>query len=184
METTTARARANLALPLQSQLLERAQRLTRNPADARDLVQDTIERVMRSSRAPSTDTEFGYWIRCVMNHLWIDRVRARKWRHHVVYFDHTPPSESVRTAPQATPAVEDWRDLTLSDVRRALENVPEPFRAAFVGHAIERRSYCELAGRLGIRPATVGTRVLRARRLLRTILEEEISRSRSPQRRD
>lgn len=171
---TTASIKVDFVIPLQPHLLSRARHLTGNDADAKDLVQDTIERALRTSKAPTDGSEIRPWLVRVLTHLWIDRVRAMKVRRCVpfceekmsdVRFDDKPDSDSAHA----------WRDMSLSDVTSALSEVPEPYRRAFQGHALDRRSYAELAREMGIRPVTVGTRVLRARQHLRRILETRMA---------
>lgn len=168
---TTGTTRATLAIPLQPILLSQAHRLAANDADARDLVQDTMERVLRTPAVPTNDFEFRRWVRRVMTNLWIDRVRARNARRHVPFCDQGVNPEALGATSDSTDRPGGWRDLSVVDVARALEDVPEPFRSAFQGHVFEHRSYVELAREMGIRPATIGTRVLRARRQLRDILQ-------------
>ncbi|HZI14667.1 MAG TPA: sigma-70 family RNA polymerase sigma factor, partial [Myxococcus sp.] len=54
--------------------------------------------------------------------------------------------------------------------REALEKIPEDFRTVYRLHSLEGRSYQEIAEQLGIPKATVGTRLIRARRRLKEIL--------------
>lgn len=169
MDTMT-NGKARLVVPLQGQLLNRARQLTGNEADARDLVQDTIERALRTSRAPVADGEMRPWLYRVLTHLWIDRVRARKGRHQVPFQEEGMVEVWSEEAGEGA-STSAWRDMSVRDVISALQEVSEPYRRAFQGHALDRRSYAELARELGVQPVTVGTRVLRARHQLRKILE-------------
>jgi len=155
-------------IPLQTHLLNRARYLVRQGADADDLVQDTFERALRASRMPSQPADLQRWLGRVLTNLWIDQSRSRKvWRacHHKL-----AASEEITQQEPAEPAR--WGDLSLAEVRAALADVPEPYRSAYQEHVLERRPYLVVARRAGIRPNTVGTRVLRARQYLRQILEE------------
>lgn len=172
METTT-NGKAKMVVPLQPQLLNRARRLTGNEADARDLVQDTIERALRTSRAPAAAGEMRPWLYRVLTHLWIDRVRATRRRRQVP-FEEEGMAAAWSEGPGESASSSAWRDMSLGDVTSALQEVTEPCRLAFQGHALDRRSYAELARELGVQPVTVGTRVLRARHQLRKILEAKI----------
>ena len=163
------------ALPFRPQLFAHARRLTGNEADANDLVQDTFERALRAARRPKCPDEFRPWLMRVLNNLWIDRLRAARVREAVPYRDEAL-SPGQQAASAANSSREGWRDLSLSDIAAILSEVPEPHRTAFRLHALEHLSYAEVARVLGVVPATVGTRILRARRLLRTIAIAQLHR--------
>jgi RNA polymerase sigma-70 factor (ECF subfamily) len=165
------------ALPLRGQLLAHARRLSGNDADASDLVQDTFERALRAARRPKNPDEFRPWLMRVLNNLWIDRLRSARVREAFRYRDDAAlPAAAQASAPDSS---ESWRDLSVSDIAAVLADVPEPHRTAFRLHALERLSYAEVARVLGVVPATVGTRILRARRLLRTLVSAQMNRKAS-----
>jgi RNA polymerase sigma-70 factor (ECF subfamily) len=64
-----------------------------------------------------------------------------------------------------------WEDISPEQVREAVTRLPDELRCAFERFAFERKSYKEISAELGVPVATVGTRVLRARRRLRVLLE-------------
>jgi RNA polymerase sigma-70 factor (ECF subfamily) len=162
-ETDPRRA---LLLGLETDLIRRARRLASNDAEARDLVQDTFERALRANRAPGVASEFRPWLMRLMVNLWIDRLRSQKRRHLV------PLGVEADTA--AAPSIREdgsqWRQHSLEDVRSALRQVPEPLRSAYQLHAMEGRSYAEVAATCAVEESTVGTRIHRARRYLRQLL--------------
>ena len=166
-EAHTSRNQLILALRFETELLRRARHLAGNDAEARDLVQDTFERALRANRHPEALHEYRPWLLRMLTNLWIDRVRVTKRRRNV------PLSDSLFVEPEAgkEPSACPWRSITVDEVRQALAEVPEPHRSAYRKHAMEGRSYRELACELGVPTATVGTRILRARRCLRRILE-------------
>src|SRR3954464_3798448 len=123
MDTRT-NGKAKLVVPLQRQLLNRARRLTGNEADAKDLVQDTIERALRTSHAPSDEGEMRPWLYRVLVHLWIDRVRATKGRRQVPFHDGMAPAWSEGSADSTSSSA--WLDMSLGDVTSALQEVSEP----------------------------------------------------------
>jgi len=177
MDTTTS-GKARLVVPLHPQLMNRARRLTGNEADAKDLVQDAIEKALRTPRTPAADGEMRPWLNRVLTHLWIDRVRAAKVRRYVPFDDEGTCGAMGGFANDDgadSGSSSAWGNMSLQDVRSALQEVPEPYRRAFEGHALDRRSYAELARELGIQPVTVGTRVLRARHQLRKILQARLA---------
>jgi RNA polymerase sigma-70 factor (ECF subfamily) len=155
-------------IPLQTHLQNRARYLVRTVADADDLVQDTFERALRASTKPTEPADLQRWLARVLTNLWIDQSRSRKvWRtcHRKLVASEEPTQEEA-----AEPAR--WGKFSIAEVRAALAYVPEPYRSTYRQHVLERRSYLAVASLSGIRPGTVGTRVLRARQYLRQILEE------------
>ena len=83
---------------------------------------------------------------------------------------HIFSSMSKRAAERIREDMEVLGGVRLADVEAALTEVPEPHRTAFRLHALEGQSYAEIAKRLAVPSATVGTRILRARRWLKEVL--------------
>lgn len=138
-------------------------RLCRNEADAKDLVQDTWERALRTLAKDPSQTLSEAWLTTVLHNAFIDQCRRRK-REGI--------SEPVENLPLAAPEPEEaraWHAITSDQMEAAIAALPEEFRkvyAAFAGGA----SYVEIAERFGVPAATVGTRVSRARKRLRELL--------------
>jgi RNA polymerase sigma-70 factor (ECF subfamily) len=132
--------------------------------DAADLVQDTFERVMRRGGIPpDVRSPCGYLV-TTMKNLLRDRRRARSRR---------PVIEPLREHPEASPdETPVWSVFELDDIRAALAELAPVYRDTFILHALEHRGYDELAVHFAIRPATVGTRLTRARKLLRAALQK------------
>jgi RNA polymerase sigma-70 factor (ECF subfamily) len=105
------------------------------------------------------------WLATVMHNLFINRCRASARRRHLQSLEDVPHLEAPE--PVAEPS---WMTITVDQVRAAAEQLEPPFREVFRMHVFERRSYTEIATLLAVRPLTVGTRLTRARRKLRTIL--------------
>lgn len=146
-------------------LLATARRLTGSDSDAHDLVQDTLERALRRfASLPSGGNPRG-WLFTILHHAFIDRCRGERARRS------TPVDELAERL--AAPAPEDpgaWESVTLEQVREAVTKLPEEFRAVYGLHAEQRKSYAEISAALGIPKATVGTRLIRARRRLKELL--------------
>lgn len=141
-----------------------AERLCRSKADARDLIQDTYERALRAwDRLPPGANERG-WLITICHNLFIDRCRRARRLPRTDGRDvmEAPAPEVVSPPP--------WSEVTPDQVRQALTELDEEFRRAYELHAIAGRSYREIAEELGVPPSTVGTRLLRARQKLKTIL--------------
>ncbi|WP_241758773.1 RNA polymerase sigma factor [Pyxidicoccus parkwayensis] len=165
--TLDSRWFAAFAREHEASLRATAMRLCGNATDARDLVQETFERGLRNLDRYKPGTDGRAWLLTILHHLFIDscRSRARERRADVSAED----LEERLAAPEveAAPA---WASISPEQLREALEKIPEEFRTVYRMHALENRSYIEIAERLGIPKATVGTRLIRARRKLKELL--------------
>ena len=184
METSKEGEKApfDFVIPLQPQLLSRARYLAGNEADANDLVQDTFERALRSERAPANAVELRPWMMRVLTNLWIDRVRAQAVRRTVPFMEETM-GDVLFSVDDDAAEQDRWRRVSVADVADALAEVPEPYQTAFRKHVFEGLAYSEIAEQLGVRAMTVGTRILRARRSIRRILEARLATEMLPARR-
>lgn len=144
-----------------------ARRLTRSQADAEDLLQDTLEKALRAWDRFQPGTNLRAWLAAIMNNLFIDRCRAGG-RGAAVKLDDA--GELPSPARDAEPA---WAHLVEADVRAALVHVLPEFRAVYELH-LEGLGYQAIADKLGVPRATVGTRLLRARRALREVLAKTL----------
>jgi RNA polymerase sigma-70 factor (ECF subfamily) len=147
-----------------------ALKLTRDPAAAEDLVQDTCLRALTAARRYSPGTSVRAWVTSVMYRLFIDeyrRNRSERIRRERLLAESSHGDLVVASEP---PPPAPWETVSLADVRRALEQLPPPQRATFELCGLQGLSYEEAAMRLGIPSRTVGTRLLRARARLRLVL--------------
>jgi len=151
-----------VVLPLLGELRRRARTYYPSAADAADLVQDTLERALRhfATLRPGSNTRA--WLLAIMYHLFVDRCRRRAREEAL-------PEQDL-PAPEAEPA-EPWTALDPAHVGQALARMEGPFRQILELRWRDRCSYREISTRLGIPIATVGTRILRGRRQLRTVLD-------------
>ncbi len=139
-----------------------ARKLCRSGFDADDLVQDVLLKAVAHHDRLPPDVNHAAWMARVMHNLFIDRVRKRE----------VPTTELDDRMPVTAPPDDRawWESLSTEDVRAALPGLPAELRLAFERFAFDGRSYQEIADELGVPIATVGTRVLRARRRLRATL--------------
>ncbi|WP_407740156.1 RNA polymerase sigma factor [Hyalangium sp.] len=144
-----------------------ARRLCGNATDARDLVQDTLERGWNYRERYKPGTDGRAWLLTILRHLFIDRCRSRIRERRA---DVSAEEVEERIAAPEAEALPAWAAITPEQLREALEKIPEEFRLVYQLHALEGRSYIEIAERLGIPKATVGTRLIRARRRLKELL--------------
>jgi RNA polymerase sigma-70 factor (ECF subfamily) len=134
--------------------------------DAEDLVQDTYARVLARPRFLRGDDDLGYLLR-VLRNTYVSRLRAAGRRPVGVPFaDEAPEPEDVRTA---------WRPETSVDVSMlftVIAGLAEPFRDALVAVDVCGLSYGEAGRALGVREATITTRLHRARKQVADAMRE------------
>jgi RNA polymerase sigma-70 factor (ECF subfamily) len=170
-----------VVLPLHPVLLRAARALTRNPAEAADLVQDTLERAFRTFDRFVPGTNARAWSMAILSRLFIDRWRQRRRQPRFVDIDcldlPAPPDEPEVMREPPPPC----EQFTIEDVRHAASELPLSLRRIFELSSVTRLSYGEISAITGIRASTVGTRLLRARRRLRAMLldRSDATRSRS-----
>lgn len=138
-----------------------ARRFAWTGLDADDLAQEVAEKLLR--RPMPEAVRIQPWLARVMRNLAIDQLRRRRLRR-----------EERGAEPYAhdEPEAAWWEVLSDEDVRAQVARLPGEQRLVFELFAFEGRSYVEIAARLGIPKATVGTRILRARQRLRQLLTE------------
>ena len=149
-----------------------ARRLCGTSHELDDLVHDVFEKALRLIDTVDPARNPRGWMITLLRHLHVDRCRERARRRSGRPCDDLPMVE-----PEARPP---WRELTIDDVRCAASRLPDELRAPYVMFALERRSYVDIAAALGIPKSTVGTRVLRARARLRSLLSDELDGSAAP----
>ena len=151
-----------------------ALRLTRNPADAEDLVQDTYLKAFNASRSFKPGTNLRAWLFTILhNHFLNDRRRAKASPVHV---DSETAEKAAAVIPADLESTEDAlvRRVTDDQVRAALEALPERFREAVWLRDAEGFSYVEIAEMLTVPIGTVMSRISRGRRLLAGRLSRDV----------
>lgn len=143
-----------------------ALRLTRNRADAEDLVQDTYLKAFTASASFTPGSNLRAWLFTILhNHFLNGRRRARTSPVHV---DSETAEKAAAVIPASNTTTEDVLVQRASDdeVRSALEALPENFREAVWLRDAEGFSYVEIAAMLDVPIGTVMSRISRGRRLL------------------
>ena len=156
------------ALDFLEPLYATALRLTRNPSDAEDLVQDTFVKALRFANQFAPGTNLKAWLYTILHNTW--RNRRRDASRDTVEIDSVRVDEAA-TQTTGPSALEDPEQLLLratldADLQAALDSLPEAFREAVWLRDVEEFSYAEIAGMLGIPIGTVMSRISRGRRLL------------------
>ena len=137
--------------------------LTGDVADAEDLLQLTVERVLE--RGMPADAHVAKWSYRVCRNIWLDELRSREVRQR--YAATVVASEGVA----AESADDGFGRVELERVDAAMQALPEEQRSALLLVAVEGRSYAEVSEILDIPLGTVMSRVARARRGLAEKLE-------------
>ncbi|MEO0997277.1 MAG: RNA polymerase sigma factor [Pseudomonadota bacterium] len=137
--------------------------LTGARADADDLLQATVERLLR--RPPPADADLSRWAFRVCRNLWIDETRSRKVRNHA------PASDDLKGAPYEDGETAMINHVTLSEVNLAMQSLPGEQRAALALVAVEGMTYARAAEVLEVPIGTIMSRVARARRGLANVFE-------------
>jgi RNA polymerase sigma-70 factor (ECF subfamily) len=135
--------------------------ITRNVADADDLVQVAVEKALTHAGQWRPGSRMDSWMFGIMKNAWIDEVRARRRRERV----HAP-EEAGATAGDSSAAA---RDIALS-IGAAMEQLPEEQRMAIALVLVEGLSYKDAAAALDIPIGTLTSRLARGRETLQALL--------------
>lgn len=127
-------------------------------------MQDTLERALRRFDALKPDSNVRAWLFTILHNAFIDRCRKDGGEPR-----GTPIDEVDIAAPDPAPPPA-WTAVTAEQLGAAIGELEEEFRVVYRMHALDGRSYQEISAALDIPQNTVGTRLARARRKLRTIL--------------
>lgn len=164
---------AELAMPYMSALYSAALRMTRNPADAEDLVQETYLRAYRGFGGFQEGTNLKAWLYKILTNTFINTYRAKKRRPDETDLDDVEDFYLFRRlggleAVDASrgPESEVLDLIPEEDVKEALESLPEQFRMAVLLADVEGFSYKEMAEIMDVPIGTVMSRLHRGRKQL------------------
>jgi RNA polymerase sigma-70 factor (ECF subfamily) len=160
------------ALPFLDSLYAGALRMTRNPADAEDLVQETMLRAYRSFDRFEPGTNLKAWLFRILTNAYINVYRKRQREPQKVSQDEVEDFDLYQELkdhdPQfsATPETIVLDALVDSDITDAIDDLPEQFRLAVVLSDVEGFSYAEMAEIMDVPMGTVMSRLHRGRKAL------------------
>ena len=156
------------ALQFLEPLFATAMRLTRNRADAEDLVQDTFVKAFRHSEQFKRGTNLRAWLYTILHNTW--RNRRRDASRDAVEVDSDQVEQAAAGGgggePVETPERILMRSTLDADLQAALDVLPDAFRQAVWLRDVEEFSYAEIAEMLNVPMGTVMSRISRGRRML------------------
>jgi RNA polymerase sigma-70 factor (ECF subfamily) len=166
------------ALPLLDSLYGAALRMTRNPADAEDLVQETMMRAYRAFDRFQEGTNLKAWLFRILTNAYINTYRKKQREPAKVSQDEIEEFDLYRELKNhdpeysSTPETIVLDSLVDTDIIEAIEDLPEQFRLAVVLSDVEGFSYAEMAEIMDVPMGTVMSRLHRGRKALQKRLWE------------
>lgn len=162
----------SLILEHMNMLYAVALRFTRNRADAQDLTQNAVVKALRFHGSFEKGTYIKAWLLTILRNTFINDYRRKTRRPALVELTGTEAAKS--SAPDLELAYEPSEEgstglmeLLDDEVRRAVDSLPDKFKAAVIIRDVEGKSYKEIAVALGCPLGTVMSRLYRGRKLLR-----------------
>jgi RNA polymerase sigma-70 factor, ECF subfamily len=168
------------ALPYMDQLYAAALRMTRNPADAQDLVQETFVKAFAAWAQFKQGTNLKAWLYRILTNTFINNYRKKQREPFQSPIEDLEDwqlggAESTTARSARSAEVEAIDHLPDSAVKNALQAIPEDFRMAVYFADVEGFSYQEIADIMKTPIGTVMSRLHRGRRMLRELLADYAS---------
>lgn len=165
------------ALPFLDSLYNMAFRLTRNPVDAEDLVQETYLKAYRHYEKFQKGTNLKAWLFRILKNTFINGYRKRQNKPTHSAFEDIEDSFESMVSDQAPQRIKDPEEVALEnvldeDVQQALDSLRDDYRMVILLVDIEGFSYKEAAEILDVPVGTVMSRLYRGRRTLEKVLLE------------
>lgn len=165
------------AMPLLDQLYSAAMRLTHNPQDAEDLVQDTFAKAYASFHQYQDGTNLKAWMYRILTNTFINAYRKKQREPLQSDADGVEDWQLVRAEAHTSRGLRSAETEALdhlpdSDVKKALQELPSDFRMAVYLADVEGFAYKEIAEIMDTPIGTVMSRLNRGRSLLRTLLQD------------
>ena len=154
------------------QLYSAARRLTRDPAAAEDLVQETYLRAFRFAARFERGTNLKAWLFTILHNVFRNDLRGRSRSPIEVDSESVERAADVREDSE-TPEGAMVRRAREGDLKAALDGLPDAYRQAVWLRDVEEFSYADIAGMLDVPLGTVMSRISRGRRLLFERLSEK-----------
>lgn len=165
------------ALPLLDQLYGGAMRLTRNPQDAEDLIQETYLKAYSNFDSFKQGTNLKAWLYRIMTNTYINSYRKAKRRPVESSADELSDFQLYTTAGHDSTGlesaeVEALKQMPDSEISEAMNDLPEDYRMVVYYADVVGLAYKEIADVMGTPLGTVMSRLHRGRKLLRAALKD------------
>ena len=165
------------AMPFLDQLYGAAMRMTRNPADAEDLVQETYLKAFAAFSSFTAGTNLKAWLFRILTNTYINIYRKKQRQPFQTGTDDLTDGQLHDAESHTSAGLKSAESVALDrladvDVVEALAKMPEDFRMAVYLADVEGFSYKEIAEIMDTPVGTVMSRLHRGRKLLRGLLED------------
>jgi RNA polymerase sigma-70 factor (ECF subfamily) len=159
------------AMQYAPQLYSAALRMTRNPADAEDVVQETYLKAYRAYNTFKAGTNLKAWLYRILTNTYINRYRKQQRRPSEVELGELQDLYLFRRLGEQSGAERSTEESVLEsmvdeDIKQALESLPETFRMPVLLADVEGFSYKEIAEIMDVPIGTVMSRLHRGRKAL------------------
>jgi RNA polymerase sigma-70 factor (ECF subfamily) len=158
-----------LAMPLFAPLYNLAHWLTQDRSEAEDLVQETYAKALKGFASFRPGTNFRAWIYRILRNTFLT---SRTGLKSAVSLDDEDDPQAIAPATQDTPESLLLERADRDALQRALRELPVAYREVILLCDVEEMSYREIADALAIPIGTVMSRLARARKAMRELLQE------------